>query len=169
MVSEGGEAKEAGGEEKAAKSWPIKYVVLRTTARQEMNVALMLESIAKGSGAKGLYAIVVPPEIRGYLIIEAEGLHIVHRLARDIKHVKGKAMGSLKRDEVQKLIKTVSPIEKIRPGDTVEIVSGPFKGLKAKVLSVDMQKNVVVVRMLEASYSMEATIPGDDVRPVKKK
>ena len=167
MVSnEGGEVKE---EVSAKRSWPIKYVVLRTTARQEMNVALMLESIAKGLSTKGLYAIVVPPEIRGYLIIEAEGLHIVHRLARDIKHVKGKAMGSLKKDEVQKLIKTVSPIEKIRPGDTVEIVSGPFKGLKAKVLSVDMQKNVVVVRMLEASYSMEATIPGDDVRPVKKK
>ncbi len=166
MVSEGSEPKPEGSE---GRRWPIKYVVLRTTARQEMNVALMLESIASGLRASGLYAIVVPPEIKGYIIIEAEGLHVVHRLARDIKHVKGKAMGSLKRDEVERLIKVVSPIEKVRPGDTVEIVSGPFKGLKAKVISVDVQKNVVTVKMLEASYSMEATLPGDDIRPLKRK
>lgn len=166
MVSEGSEPKPAGNE---SRRWPIKYVVLRTTARQEMNVALMLESIAAGLKASGLYAIVVPPEIKGYIIIEAEGLHVVHRLSRDIKHVKGKAMGSLKKDEVERLIKVVSPIEKVRPGDTVEIVSGPFKGLKAKVISVDVQKNVVTVKMLEASYSMEATLPGDDIRPLKRK
>ena len=166
MVSENGEIKAAENE---SRRWPIKYVVLRTTAKQEMNVALMLESIASGMEASGLYAIVVPPEIRGYIIIEAEGLHVVHRLARDIKHVKGKAMGSLKKDEVERLIKVVSPIEKVKPGDTVEIVSGPFKGLKAKVISVDVQKNVVTVKMLEASYSMEATLPGDDIRPLKRK
>jgi len=147
----------------------LKYLVLRTTVNQEINVALMLESIASGLNASGLYSIIVPPDIRGYIVLEARGLHSVNRLIRDIKHVKGSAIGSLSWEEVERLIKTVSPIEKIRIGDVVEIVSGPFKGLKARVLSVDTQKNMVTVRMLEASYSMEATIPGDDIRPVKKK
>jgi transcriptional antiterminator NusG len=147
----------------------LKYLVLRTTVNQEINVALMLESIASGLKASGLYSIIVPPDIRGYIVLEAKGLHSVNRLIRDIKHVKGSAIGSLSWEEVERLIKTVSPIEKIRIGDVVEIVSGPFKGLKARVLSVDTQKNMVTVRMLEASYSMEATIPGDDIRPVKKK
>ncbi len=146
----------------------VKYVVLRTTARQEMNVALMLESIAKGSKTKGLYSIIVPPEIHGYIIIETKGLHIVHQLARDIKHVKGRAMGSLTREEVEKLIKVRSPIEEIKPGDIVEIVSGPLKGQKGKVLSVDVQKNIVKLDMLETSFKAEMTVPGDFVKLVRK-
>ena len=157
------------GEESAKGSWPIKYVVLRTTAGQEANVALMLEAIAKGMKVKGLYAIVVPPEIKGYIVIETEGLHVVHRIARDIKHVKGKAMGSLKRGEVERLIKVKRPVEEVKPGDIVEIISGPFKGLKASVISVDVQKNVVTLNILEASYKMEATVPGDDIRVIKRK
>ncbi len=147
----------------------LKYLVLRTTVNQEVNVALMLESIASSVKESGLYSIIVPPEIKGYIILEARGLHVVNRLIRDIKHVKGSAIGSLKEEEVERLIKVVSPIEKLKPGDIVEVVSGPFKGLKARVLSVDTQKNVVTVRMLEASYSMEAALPGDDVRPIKRK
>ncbi len=157
------------GEESTKGSWPIKYVVLRTTAGQEANVALMLESIAKGMKVKGLYAIVVPPDLKGYIVIEAEGLHVVHRIARDIKHVKGKAMGSLKREEVERLIKVKRPVEEVKPGDIVEIISGPFKGLKASVISVDVQKNVVTLNILEASYKMEATVPGDDIRVIKRK
>ncbi|MCD6324523.1 MAG: transcription elongation factor Spt5 [Desulfurococcales archaeon] len=162
-------AEERSGGETPAHTGPVKYLVLRTTVNQELNVALMLESIASNLENSGLYAVIVPPEIKGYIILEAKGLHVVNRLIRDIKHVKGSAVGSLREDEVERLIKVVSPIEKVKPGDIVEIVSGPFKGLKARVISVDVQKNVVTVRMLEASYSMEATLPGDDIRPVKKK
>jgi len=147
---------------------PPKYVVLRTTARQEMNVAMMLESIAKGSNAKGLYSIIVPPEIHGYIVIETIGLHVVHQLARDIKHVKGRAMGSLTREEVEKLIKVRSPIEEIKPGDIVEIISGPLKGQRGKVISVDVQKNIVKLDMLETSFKAEMTVPGDFVKPVRK-
>jgi len=154
---------------RARYSGPVRYLVLRTTANQEINVALMIESVAKSMSDSGLYSIVVPPEIKGYIILEARGLHVVNRLIRDIKHVKGSAIGSLSWSEVERLIKTVSPIEKVKPGDIVEIVSGPFKGLKARVISVDMQKNLVTVRMLEASYSMEATLPGDDIRPEKRR
>jgi len=155
--------------EKRLRGWPIKYVVLRTTAGQEVNVALMLEAATRSEGSKGLYAIVVPPEIKGYIVIEAEGLHVVHRLARDIKHVKGKAMGSLMKEEVERLIKVKPPIEELKPGDIVEIISGPFKGLRASVISVDVQKNLVTLNILEASFKMEATIPADNVRPVKRR
>ncbi len=159
---------EEGSERKAVRSLP-KYVVLRTTARQELNVALVLEAITLGRRVSGLHAIVVPPEIKGYIIIETEGLHIVHRIARDVKHVKGKAMGSLTVDEVERIIKVKSPIEEVKPGDLVEIISGPFKGLKATVISVDMQKKVVTLNILEASFKMEATVPGDNIKIIKRK
>ncbi len=172
-MSEEGGSSSKGGNAEVTKPRPrpaaLKYVVLRTTAGQESNVALMLEASAKAIGTKGIYSIIVPPEIKGYIIIETEGLHVVHRVARDIKHVKGKAMGSLRREEVERMIKVKPPIEELKPGDMVEIVSGPFKGLKASVISVDVQKNLVTLNILEASFKMEATIPADNVRPLKRK
>lgn len=152
---------------KEEKGWPIKYFIIRTTARQEVNVALMLEAIAKSQG-RGLYSIIVPPDIKGYVVLEAAGLHIVHQLTRDVKHVKGRAMGALTREEVERMIIVKPPIEELKPGDIVEIISGPFKGLKASVISVDLQKNEVTLNILEASYKLEATVPGDYVKIVKK-
>jgi len=145
-----------------------KYVILRTTAGQELNVALMLESLVKNTGTKGIYSIIIPPRVKGYIIIETEGHHIVHKVAKDIKHVKGQAMGSLSEDEVERLIKVTSPLEEFRPGDIVEVISGPFKGLKAQIISVNVSKRTVTLNILEASFKMEVTLPADDVRPAKR-
>jgi len=157
------------GEEGVAQSGKQrKYVILRTTAGQELNVALMLESLIKNTGTKGIYSIIIPPRVKGYIIIETEGHHIVHKVAKDIKHVKGQAMGSLSEDEVERLIKVASPLEEFRPGDIVEVVSGPFKGLKAQIISVNVSKRTVTLNILEASFKMEVTLPADDVKPVKR-
>lgn len=156
------------GESEAEEGKRLKYVILRTTAGQELNVALMLESLVRNSGTKGVYSIIIPPKVKGYIIIETEGHHIVHKVAKDIKHVKGQAMGSLTGDEVEKLIKVVSPLEELHPGDVVEVISGPFKGLKAQVVSVNLNRRTVTLNILEASFKMEVTLPADDVKPAKK-
>lgn len=145
-----------------------KYVILRTTAGQELNVALMLESLIRNTETKGIYSIIIPPKVKGYIIIETEGHHIVHKIAKDIKHVKRQAMGSLTEEEVERLLKVVSPLEELRPGDIVEVVSGPFKGLKAQIISVNVSKRTVTLNILEASFKMEVTLPADDVKPAKR-
>jgi len=155
-------------EKKVESQKQVKYIVLRTTAGQELNVALMLESVAKSMGVEGIYSIIIPPKIKGYLIIEATGHHVVHQVSKDIKHVKGRAMGALSRDEVERLIKTTPLVEELKPGTDVEIISGPFKGFKAKVVSVNVDKKTVTLNILEASFKMEATVPVDSVKPVKK-
>ncbi|MEM2021207.1 MAG: transcription elongation factor Spt5 [Zestosphaera sp.] len=160
-MSDSGEGGAEGGKH-------LKYVILRTTAGQELNVALMLESLVRNSGTKGVYSVIIPPKVKGYIIIETEGHHIVHKVAKDIKHVKGQAMGSLTEDEVEKLIKVVSPLEELRPGDVVEVISGPFKGLKAQVVGVNLNRRTVTLNILEASFKMEVTLPADDVKPAKK-
>ncbi|MCC6022008.1 MAG: transcription elongation factor Spt5, partial [Desulfurococcaceae archaeon] len=110
----------------------------------------------------------IPPDIKGYIILEVKGLHIIYNLIKDIKHVKGRATGSISIEELEKLIITKPVITELKPGDLVEIISGPFKGLKATVVSVNLQRNEVTLNMLESSYKLEATVPGDYVRPVKK-
>jgi len=144
-----------------------KFFIIRTTARQELNAALLIEAKAKHS-SNGLYSIVIPPDVKGYMILEVSGLHLVYNLIKDVKHVKGRAAGSVSREEIERLIITKPVIAELRPGDIVEVISGPFKGLKASVISVDTQRNEVTLNILEASYKLEATVPGDYVKPVKK-
>lgn len=146
---------------------PSKFFIVRTTARQELNAALLLEARAKGMG-EGFYSIIIPPDVKGYLILEVRGLHLVYGLIKDIKHVRGRATGSISVEELKRLILVESVINELKPGDVVEIISGPFKGLKASVISVNTQKNEVTLNILEASYKLEATLPGDYVKPVKK-
>lgn len=144
-----------------------RFFIVRTTARQELNAALLIEARTKNV-SDGLYSIVIPPDIKGYIILEVKGLHIIYNLIKDIKHVKGRATGSISIEELEKLIITKPVITELKPGDLVEIISGPFKGLKATVVSVNLQRNEVTLNMLESSYKLEATVPGDYVRPVKK-
>ncbi|MEL9997727.1 MAG: transcription elongation factor Spt5 [Sulfolobales archaeon] len=144
-----------------------RFFIVRTTARQELNAALLIEARTKNV-SDGLYSIVIPPDIKGYIILEVKGLHLIYNLIKDIKHVKGRATGSISIEELEKLIITKPVITELKPGDLVEIISGPFKGLKATVVSVNLQRNEVTLNMLESSYKLEATVPGDYVRPVKK-
>ena len=143
------------------------FFVIRTTARQEMNVAMMIEAHAKVKKLP-VYAIVVPPEIHGYIIMEVPGLHIVYEAIRGLKHVRGRASGALKWEDLEKMLKPKPLIEVLQVGEEVEIVAGPFKGMRAKVISIDKARKEVSLNVLEASYPLTITVPVDYIKPVKK-
>ena len=146
---------------------PTSFYAVRTTARQELNVALLMEMRAKAQNID-VASIIVPPGVKGYVIIEAPGIHIVYTLIRDLKHVKGQASGSLTLDEVERAITPKSVVEAIRAGELVDIVAGPFRGMKAQVVRVDKVKNEVVLNVLESSYPLQITVPGDYIKPARK-
>ncbi len=139
---------------------------IRVTARQEVNVALLMEAKAKAHDLK-VYSILVPPDIKGYLMVEAPGIHVVQELSRDMKHVKGQVSGIVKFEEVERMLKPVPIVEGISEGEIVEVIAGPFRGMRAQVVRVDKAKNEVVLNILEAAYPLQVTVPADYVRPMK--
>lgn len=143
------------------------FAVLRTISGREVSVALILELRATGEG--GIYSILVPPDVKGYIIVEAEGIHVVQRAAKGVKHVRGRVAGSITFEEVERLVKVKSPIEELKPGDIVEIVAGPFKGLRAAVRTVNVAKNEVEVEILEATYPLKVFLPGDSVKLAERR
>lgn len=143
------------------------FAVLRTVSGKELNVALVLE--LRASKEPGIYGILIPPDVRGYVIVESDGLHSVQRAAKGIKHVRGRVTGSVTYEEVERLVKVRSPLEELKPGDLVEIIAGPFKGLKATVRTVNLPKNEVEVEILEAAYPLKVFLPGDNVKPVSRR
>ncbi len=139
---------------------------IRVTARQEVNVALLMEAKAKAQNLK-VYSILVPPDIKGYLMVEAPGIHVVQELSRDIKHVKGQVSGIVKFEEVERILKPIPIVEGISEGEIVEVIAGPFRGMRAQVVRVDRARNEVVLNILEAAYPLQVTVPADYVRPMK--
>jgi len=143
------------------------FFAIRTTARQEPNVALMIEVHARSRNLP-IHSIIVPPDLRGYIILETVGLHIVYEAIRGLKHVRGRAAGTLRWEDLEKMIKPKPLIEVLQVGEEVEIVAGPFRGMKAKIVDIDKARNEVSLNVLEASYPLTITVPVDYVRPVKK-
>ncbi|WP_338600201.1 transcription elongation factor Spt5 [Sulfolobus tengchongensis] len=144
------------------------YYAVKVIGGQEINVALMLEERIKTNNIKGVYAIIVPPNLKGYVILEAEGLHVVKTLISGIRNARGLAQGLLPRDEILKIVsrKTVGPI--VKPGDIVEVVSGPFRGTQAQVVRVEEAKGEVVLNILESAFPLQVTVPLDQIKVSKR-
>ncbi|MCW3976963.1 MAG: transcription elongation factor Spt5, partial [Candidatus Bathyarchaeota archaeon] len=59
-------------------------------------------------------------------------------------------------------------IEELDEEDLVEIVGGPFKGMKAKITRIDKAKEEVILELLEATFTLPITVHADYVRLIQK-
>jgi|UniRef100_A0A7J2U295 transcriptional antiterminator NusG len=153
------------GNEEALKQ--ANFFAVRTTAGQELNVLLMLEVRVRTANLP-IHSIFSLPDLKGYIVVEASGLHVVYEAIRGLKHIKGKASGTIKWGDIESLLKPKSLIELLKEGEEVEIIAGPFRGMKARVVAVDKVKNEVSLSVLEASYPLTITIPVDYIKQAKK-
>ena len=70
--------------------------------------------------------------------------------------------------EVERYIVVKPVIEELDEGDIVEIVGGPFKGMRAKITRVDRTKEDVTLELLEATFTLPITVHSDYVKLVEK-
>ncbi len=140
---------------------------LRTTIGQEKNVAELIA--AKMRRYKiDIKAILVPEEMRGYIFVEAENQGIVESGVAGVPHVRGVLPDSVPIEEVQHFMEAKPLIAGVEIGDIVELIAGPFKGEKAKVVRFDEGKGEITVELLEATVSIPVTVRGDHVRVLLK-
>jgi transcriptional antiterminator NusG len=139
--------------------------VVRTTTGREAQVIEKMVARVKQQGLH-VYAVLNPREVKGYFFAEAEEMDDVNRAIFGIQHAKG-VLGAVKIDEIKRFLVPTTGTVKIHPGDVVEIVSGPFKGEKAKVKRVTKVKEEVVVELLEAAVPIPVTVKLDSVRLIK--
>ena len=143
------------------------FFPVRTVSGKELEVALIIEERAKANNLD-IRSVVVPPRIKGFIIVESPAHFIVREVIQGIKYVRGGPGKKMKLEEVLKLIKPVPIIETINVGDIVELVAGVFKGMKARVEAKRPEKDEVVVSILEAAYPLQITVPAEYVRPVQR-
>ena len=140
---------------------------VRTTAGQERNVANLVAMRAKANNIP-IKAVLAPETLKGYIFIEADGPHLVDEAIMGVKHVRSRVPGMLSLADIERYIVVKSIIEELQVDDVVEIVSGPFKGMKAKITRIDRTKEEVTVELLEASFTLPLTVPADYVKLVER-
>ncbi len=113
-------------------------------------------------------AILVPEVLKGYVFIEADGPHFVDEAITGIKHVRSRVPGIVSFSEVERYIIVRPVIEELDVEDVVEVVGGPFKGMRAKITRVDETKEEVTLELLEATFTLPITVHADYVRLVEK-
>ncbi|MBI2041218.1 MAG: transcription elongation factor Spt5 [DPANN group archaeon] len=136
--------------------------VIRTAIGRESQVIDFIASNAKK--IKGIRSVLFPHGMTGYIIIEADAVDYIKQVAAGIPYVRGILRTPTSYDKIEHLIEFKPETIDIHKGDVVTIISGPFRGEKAKVTRVDLQKQQVVLELLQAAVPIPITLGLDSVK-----
>ncbi|MEK6976343.1 MAG: transcription elongation factor Spt5 [Candidatus Thermoplasmatota archaeon] len=149
-------------------------LILKTQVGQERRVAEALGNKARRFGVP-ILALLAPAELRGYVFIETTDPVRVEKGVRGISYARAlikDPMTNQPKDtpfsEIAHFLTPVSAVAKISEGDIVELVSGPFRGEKAKVTRVDDTKEEITVELIESMVPIPITVKGEHVRVLEK-
>lgn len=142
-------------------------LALKTSIGHERNVADSVASKAK-SGKAGIFAILAPTTLRGYVLIEGMNTDVLRENVRGIRRTRGLVEGETSFDEIDHFLTPKPLVSGITEGDVVELVAGPFKGEKARVQHIDESKEEITVELFEAMVPIPVTVRGDHVRVLEK-
>ncbi|MEM2991046.1 MAG: transcription elongation factor Spt5 [Halobacteria archaeon] len=161
-VEEKKEEKEPSPEEKP----PLIFAV-KTTANQERAVANLLEKRVKREKFD-IRAILVPNELKGYILVETTMPEILEQAIANITHARSVVKGSSSFADVEHFLTPKPVVTGISEGAIIELIAGPFKGEKARVKRVDEAKEEITVELFEAMVPIPVTVRGDHVRILSK-
>lgn len=148
---------------------PTKSLVfaVKTTANQERSVANLIAMVTKKEGYD-IRSILAPEELKGYVLIESPMGEIVETAIQNIPHAKTVVKGMSSIEEVAHFLEPKKAVTGISEGDIVELISGPFKGEKARVKRIDESKEEITVELTDAMVPIPVTVRGDTVRVLSK-
>ncbi len=142
-------------------------MAVKTSIGHERSVADSIASRAKSSDA-GIYSVLSPTTMRGYVFVEAMNAERLQQMVKGIRRARGLVRGETSLDEIDHFLEPQPLVSGIMEGDIVELVSGPFKGEKARVQHIDESKEEITVELFEAMVPIPVTVRGDNVRVIEK-
>ena len=130
---------------------------VRTTGGQEKIVMRMLEARLK-MGTVDLQSVLLLDDLKGYVVVESRDVSSMFNAIQGLRHVRGQLRGELGYNEIEKYLVKKSVVTELEKDKIVEIVGGPFKGMKATVTRVDKEKEEATVVLLDAAYELPVTV-----------
>jgi transcriptional antiterminator NusG len=149
-------------QERSSSIFPVK-----TTGGQERTVATFVANRAIQK-KKQIYSVLALDTWKGYVLFEAPNSQVVDESIQGFKHVRSKIPGMMQYQDIEKFLVTKSMVAELNEGDTVEIVAGPFKGMRAKISRVEKEKQEVTVVLTDTAFAMPITIDAGYVKLTSK-
>jgi len=143
-------------------------LILKTSIGHERAVVDGVAGKVKTGGDKGIFAMLAPGKLEGYVFMEAMNTDLVRETCRGVRKAKGLVEGETKLTEIEHFLTPKPLVSGISEGDVVELVAGPFKGEKARVQKIDESKEEITVELFEATVPIPVTVRGDSVRVLEK-
>ena len=151
-----------------------RFFAVKTTGGQERNVAKFVGNRLERNETENsvisstIRSIVVIDSLKGYVFFEAPNAQVVSDAISGFKHVKNMIPGIVPYEDIEKFLVTRSIVSEISINDIVEITSGPFKNMKAKISRVEAGRSEVTIMLLDAPYQLPVTIDVNGIRIVEK-
>jgi len=115
-----------------------------------------------------VFSLLVPSSLRGYVFAEGMSAEGVREMLKGIRKARGLVEGETTLKEVEPLLVPKITVEGFVEGAIVELISGPFKGEKARVKKIDQGKEEITVELIEAVVPIPVTVRGDHVRMLER-
>jgi len=138
---------------------------VRTTGGQEKIVMRLLEARIKMEKIN-IQSVGLLSDLKGYVVVEAQDVSAMFDAIQGIRHVRGQLRGELTYNEIDKYLIKKSTVSELAVENTVEIIGGPFKGMKATITRVDKEKEEATVILLDATYQLPVTVDANYLKLV---
>ena len=143
---------ESGSEESDSK-----FFAIRTTGGQE-HIVVNLAQNRINSKKIPVRSILLLDSFKGYIIVEAPDSNIAYDALIGVRHVKGQIRGELPYKDIESYLVKRPVVTELNIDDTVEVIAGPFKSMKAKITRVDYEKQEATVLLLDSPYQIPVTV-----------
>jgi transcriptional antiterminator NusG len=144
-----------------------KFFAIRITGGQENIVANILQNKIN-SKRISLRSILILENFKGYVIVEAPDSNIAYDALYGVRHVRGQIRGDLPFSDIEKYLVKKPVVTELSIDDTVEVIAGPFKSMKAKIIRVDYEKQEVTVVLLDSPYQIPVTVDANYLKKVSR-
>ncbi len=138
---------------------------IRTTGGQEKVVMNLLQNRVKTQKIN-LQSVLLVDNLKGYVVIEAIDPAQAFNAIQGVRHIRGQLRGELSFKDIEGYLIKKSTVSELAVDKTVEIIGGPFKGMKATVTRVDQEKEEATVILLDAPYQLPVTVDANYLKLV---
>ena len=140
-----------------------KFFAIRTTGGQE-HIVVNLAQNRINSKKIPVRSILLLDSFKGYIIIEAPNSNIAYDALIGVRHVKGQIRGELPYKDIENYLVKRPVVSELNIDDTVEVIAGPFKSMKAKITRVDYEKQEATVLLLDSPYQIPVTVDANNLK-----
>jgi len=143
-----------------------KFFVVRVSGGQESLIASTLQSKLSTKKVEGIYSILFLEHFKGYVIVEAVDSNMAYDALHGIRHIRGQIRGELPFKDLEGYLVKKPVVTELIVDDTVEIIAGPFKSMKAKIMRVDYEKQEATVVLLDSPYQIPVTVDANYLKKI---